>query len=339
MAQINFTTYITDEACTEARSAIQQGWHLTPDSWEVSADTSGAASPQRTYASRKARWASGQFSAISAVGTNRLMHTITIPPNAYSSVTQVAEIYFIYKDYSGTKFLYAIAKPTSPIEYRPGVSQAYSFVFGLNNTTVADLYTIDYTYPQDISDHNASQSNDIHTMFLKKDGTRTATGVLKYDAAKTFSTARDIVDKQYVDTADSALLKVDGSRQPTGILRYNSDKTFSNNLDIVDKKYVDTADSALIKVDGSRTATGILKYNSAKTFTSDLDIIDKKYVDDQATIDNVSLKRVSGAIRSVGNYTITGDFKDEWVGTAEEYAAALSVGTITSHTMCYITDD
>lgn len=259
MAEITFTTYITDEACTQAREAIQQGWHLTPDSWEVSADITGAASPQRTYASRKATWASGQFSAIAAVGTNKLMHTIEIPPNAYSSITQVAEIYFIYKNYNGVKFLFAISKPTTPIEYRPGVSQGYSFVFGLNNTTVDDLYNLDYTYPQDIADHNISESNDIHTMFLKKDGTRTATGILKYD--------------------------------------------------------------------------------SAKTFTTNLDIVNKQYVDAQATIDNVSLTRVNGAIRSVGNYTINNNFMNEWIGTASEYDTAVAGGLIGEYTTCYITDD
>lgn len=197
MAGIDFNICITDEACTYARVASSTpGWYLIPKKWAISA-SSGDFSPSRSSSSMLTPWIQQPFSGIYAQGTNRLLHTVVIPPDASAYTMTIGEIYFIYEDYYGNEFLYGLAQPTTPLEFTPGVSQSYSFIFALNNTNVADTFEINYTYPQDIQDHN--DSKDSHDWLLAKDGSRKATGILRYDSELSFSSDRDIVDKQYVD--------------------------------------------------------------------------------------------------------------------------------------------
>lgn len=197
MAGIDFNICITDEACTYARVAsTTPGWYLTPKKWCISS-SSGDFSPSRTSSSMLTPWVQQPFSAILPQGTNKLLHSLVIPPNASTYSMTIGEIYFIYEDYYGNEFLYALAQPTTPLEFTPGVSQSYSFLFALNNTTVADTFIIDYTYPQDIQDHNAA--SDSHINLLAKDGSRLASNILKYETELLFSNDRDIVDKAYID--------------------------------------------------------------------------------------------------------------------------------------------
>lgn len=204
MATIEFSMIITDEAVTYAREAqVNPGWYLTPLKWAIS-EQQGELSVTRTTDSMFAAWVSQPFSGVHATGTNKLLHSVVVPPNAYHTEMVIGEIYFIYKDYYGNEFLYAIAQPTSNIVFSPGVYQSYSFVFSLNNTEVSDIYTIDYTYPQDIEDHNQDpNAHDDH--LLARNGSRLATGILRYDKKLTYSTNRDIVDKEYVDKITDVL--------------------------------------------------------------------------------------------------------------------------------------
>lgn len=200
MATIDFNMVITNEAITYARQASNNpGWFLQPTKWMISS-SSGTLSVERTTDSMYTPWIQSPFSGVFASGTNKLLHSIVIPPDAYDSEIAIGEIYFIYKDYFGNEFLYAIAQPTGALTFTPGVSQSYSFVFTLNNVTVADTVLISYSYPQDIEDHNLDpKAHEDH--LLARDGSRTLTDILKYEKKLSFNNNREIVDKEYVDTA------------------------------------------------------------------------------------------------------------------------------------------
>ena len=197
MAKIDFNIIITNEAVQYAREAsLNPGWYLTPKKWGIST-TSGQLTVDRTTESMFTTWIKQPYSGIYPTGTNKLMHSVVIPPDAYANEIIIGEIYFIYEDYYGNEFLYAIAQPTTSLIFTPGISQSYSFIFTLNNTTVADTFTINYTYPQEIEDHN--QLDDAHIPLLRKDGQRKATGILQYETKLDFKNNRDIIDKEYAD--------------------------------------------------------------------------------------------------------------------------------------------
>lgn len=199
MPSINYNMVITDEAVTYARQAnTNPGWFLTPKRWAISS-TTGNLVVTRTTDSMFDTWITEPFSGVRAQGTNRLLHSVVIPPDGYNQEIAIGELYFIYEDYYGNEFLFAIAQPTTTLYFTPGVSQSYSFVFALNNTTVADTYTIDYTYPQDIEDHN--QKPDSHSYLLARDGSRTATGILSYDQDFSFTDPNNIPSLKYVQTS------------------------------------------------------------------------------------------------------------------------------------------
>ena len=199
MPSINYNMVITDEAVTYARQAnTNPGWFLTPKRWAISS-TTGNLVVTRTTDSMFDTWITEPFSGVRAQGTNRLLHSVVIPPDGYNQEIAIGELYFIYEDYYGNEFLFAIAQPTTTLYFTPGVSQSYSFVFALNNTTVADTYIIDYTYPQDIEDHN--QRPDSHSYLLARDGSRTATGILSYDQDFSFTDPNNIPSLKYVQTS------------------------------------------------------------------------------------------------------------------------------------------
>lgn len=198
MATIDFKLILTDEAMTYAREAsINPGWYLTPHKWAISS-TMGELAVTRTTDSMFTPWITQPFSGIYPTGTNKLLHSVVIPPNAYKTEINIGEIYFIYKDYYGNEFLYAIGQPTGALSFNPGVAQKYSFIFTVNNTTVPDIVEIDYTYPQDIEDHN--QAPDVHPHLLARDGSRTAEAPLYYSQKFNFNDKQQLVDKEYVDT-------------------------------------------------------------------------------------------------------------------------------------------
>ena len=205
MAKIDFKMIITDQGVTYARQAVDNpGWYLKPKRWEIT-DIRGELSLSRTFADRSKSWVNLPFSGLIPEGDNRLLHSIVIPPDATTLETVIGEIYFIYEDYYGNEFLYAIAQPVSdtPVYYTPGVSQSYYFAFTLTNATVADTFTINYTYPQDIEDHN--NKIDVHSNLLKRDGSRTANGILSYATDLEFINDFDIINKKYVQNSDKIL--------------------------------------------------------------------------------------------------------------------------------------
>lgn len=205
---VDFDVVITDEACTLAAIAnSNSGWYLSPLRWELSSssygnikeeDSSGKQYGQSiTYNTRTTAFYSGPFSSV-IPKENTLLHSIVIPPDLKISNTQIASINFIYRDMYGNEFLYAVAQPTSSIEYVYGTKQQFLFSFAIKNTTMSDTYVINYTYPQDIQDHNVDIN--AHDYFLKIDGSRNATGVLSYSTSNNFTKDNEIIDKKYVDT-------------------------------------------------------------------------------------------------------------------------------------------
>ena len=253
---ISFNQVITDEAVTYARVAsVNAGWYLTPIRWAISS-SSGELTTARTTASMYTPWIQQPFSGIYASGTNRLLHSVVIPPDAYDTEMTIAEIYFIYQDYYGNEFLYAIAQPTSTLTFSPGVSQSYSFAFTLNNTNVADTFTIDYTYPQDIEDHN--QREDAHSYLLARDGSRTATGILTYENELNFSNPRQIVDKEYTDNVtDSIQNSIDTMYCPPGSMMWWPRSTAPSGWLIRDgSAYSRTTYANLFKVIGTTFGSG-----------------------------------------------------------------------------------
>lgn len=157
-------------------------------------------------------WAQQPFSGVRASGTTRLFHSVVFPPDLQVSGQQeVGEIYFIYKNYYGNEFLFAIAQPSEPVYYTYGTQLDYGFTFGLNNTNVQDIYTIEYTYPQDIEDHN--QYDGAHEGLLARDGSRTATNTLKYESTPTLTDPLDIPNLGYIQSQINSNL-------PCGFMAY-----------------------------------------------------------------------------------------------------------------------
>lgn len=219
MATIEFNQVITDEAVTYARfTSTNSGWLLRPKRWAISS-SSGELSVTRTTSSMYNTWITQPFSGLYASGTNKVLHSIIIPPDAYATDMNIGEIYFIYEDYYGNEFLYALAQPTTSLMFTNGISQSYSFAFTLNNTTVADTFIMDYTYPQDIEDHN--RNLQAHDYLMARDGSRKATDVLSYEEELEFTEDRQIVDKAYTDNITQIIQNsIDTSYCPPGSLMW-----------------------------------------------------------------------------------------------------------------------
>ena len=209
MAGIEFDVIITKEGIDYARQVVGglgKGWHLTPKRYEISAIASGTFNDSRNLASRNETWISRSFSGIYPLETNKLLTNITIPPDARGSSIAIKELYFIFENHdndNSTEFLFAIARPIIDLEYIPGVSQSFKFVFAINNIGVQGVIDFQYTYPEEISDHNLDLN--AHPDLLKRDGSRTATGVLSYDSEKQFTSDLNLVTKGYVDQKDTEL--------------------------------------------------------------------------------------------------------------------------------------
>lgn len=220
---INFDIVITAEGITLAReSQLNPGWYLIPKRWACS-NTRGELSSARTTATMNDTWTSNAFSGVTASGTNGLLHTIVFGPQESPTEAgeRIDEIYFIYEDHNGSEFLYAVAQPRGQyIQYNWGISQTFSFLFTLNNSTVDATFEINYTFPQDIEDHN--NNRDAHSWLLDREGTRTATGILKYNGTKKFTSDYDIPYKKYVDDLiEDEVIK----RMPTGAMMWWPTKT------------------------------------------------------------------------------------------------------------------
>ena len=154
-----FNGLVTTETLNQARRAgLEGGWYIVPKSFRIS-DTAGAFATSRTLQSLNTSWYTAQFDAISIekLGSNKIMYTVNIPGDASSIVRKIAEIAFVAQTPSGTEFLYVLIQPTSDITFTPGVSLKTAFTIALNNTTVKDTYTIQFTDPEDIQAHNIDE--------------------------------------------------------------------------------------------------------------------------------------------------------------------------------------
>lgn len=190
---------ITDEGISQARQAKGNiGWYIIPTEYGIS-DVKGAFTASRTISQVNSMWYRHSFNSISDVSyleKNKLMFTITIPGNAFSSQKTISEIYFFAKTPQDTEYLYVLIQPINPMSWSPGVTQKMSFVISLSNSDKGDIYNIQFSSPEDIEDHNSDLL--AHPHLLARDGSRNATGVLRYADKLDFSNPRDIPDLEFV---------------------------------------------------------------------------------------------------------------------------------------------
>ena len=210
MAEKLYNGVITDEGISQARQAKGNiGWYIIPTKYGIS-DVKGAFSAARTIDQVNPAWYEHGFDAISDVSyleKNKLMFTITIPGNAFTTSKTISEIYFYAKTPQDTEYLYVLIQPINPLTWNPGVTQKMSFVIALSNSDKGDIYNIQFSSPDDIEDHNKDLL--AHPHLLARDGSRTATGILKYAEKLDFTNPRDIPDLEYVLNA-----------MPTGFMTY-----------------------------------------------------------------------------------------------------------------------
>lgn len=215
-----FVTAITDEAMQRI-CYTGGGWELTPYQFAVSSkdvlngitiyDDQGEVTDEAKIALTEMNsndlnkdthiWCQFPFSSLIQDQTvkNTLQHHLVIPGNASSVERDIKTIYFIYTPHDGEPFLYAVAVAPEVIVYEPNVTQSFFFNFTVtNNFNTNDVtFTVDYTYPQAIDDHN----NDVnaHSNFVSRDGTRDITGTLRYSGEREFTSDYQLVSKKYVD--------------------------------------------------------------------------------------------------------------------------------------------
>lgn len=210
MAERLYNGVVTDEGIAQARQAKGNiGWYIIPTKYGIS-DVKGAFSAARTIDQVNPAWYEHGFNAISDVSyleKNKLMFTVTIPGNAFTAPKTISEIYFYAQTPQGTEYLYVLIQPINPITWNPGVTQKMSFVIALSNSDKGDIYNIQFSSPDDIEDHNKDLL--AHPHLLARDGSRTATGILKYAEKLDFTNPREIPDLEYVLNA-----------MPTGFMTY-----------------------------------------------------------------------------------------------------------------------
>ena len=210
MAERLYNGVVTDEGIAQARQAKGNiGWYIIPTKYGIS-DVKGAFSAARTIDQVNPAWYEHGFNAISDVSyleKNKLMFTVTIPGNAFTAPKTISEIYFYAQTPQGTEYLYVLIQPINPITWNPGVTQKMSFVIALSNSDKGDIYNIQFSSPDDIEDHNIDLL--AHPYLLARDGSRTATGILKYAEKLNFTNPREIPDLEYVLNA-----------MPTGFMTY-----------------------------------------------------------------------------------------------------------------------
>ena len=198
---VEFNMVITNEGVDLAREAsVNANWHLIPKRYAIS-ETAGELSENRSYTDMHATWTT-QLMSSSKNGSDAIQNSVIIKGNASSVDKKIGEIYFIYTNESNEEFLFAIAQPvigdgTQDLMFTPGVQQNYLFLFRLNNTNVSDIVQINYSFEEDIDNH--ANDEHAHPNLLARDGSRTATNIIKYEAAYDFQNPLDIVNKAYVD--------------------------------------------------------------------------------------------------------------------------------------------
>ena len=194
-------TTVLDERGNVTDEAYEKLTSLTTS--DMMADISGANNV----------WCQLPFSSITKANDTTLNHNVIIPSD-YGVKTNktIKTIYFKYQNNDGEIFLYAVAYAIEDITDEIGVTQSFYFTFSVANRRSIDdvTFTVNYTYPQEISDHNTTE--DAHSLLVKRDGSRTITGVLSYSGPRDFSSESGyvLVSKDYVDKL-IAKLKADNN--------------------------------------------------------------------------------------------------------------------------------
>lgn len=153
-------------------------------------------------------WCISPFSSITKSADNSLLHHIVIPPDLADVITNknIKTIYFQYQANNEEVFLYAIAHAVEDILYESGVTQSFYFNFTVSNRLYMGNtdFVVNYTYPQEISDHNTTE--DVHDCLVKRDGSREITNILSYASINKFTKSNELVSKSYVDSLIKSLV-------------------------------------------------------------------------------------------------------------------------------------
>lgn len=224
-----FISAITDEAMQRI-CYNGGGWELTPYRFAVSSTDvlegitvySGNAVTEEAQTKLKELtsnymnsdsgvWCELPFSSLIQDQQNKnvLQHHLIIPATQSSSEKTIKTIYFIYSPHEGNPFLYAVAYAPTAITFEPGVTQSFFFNFKVTNGDNDNdaTYVINYTYPQEIDDHNndLTAHGSLFNNCIMRDGTKTITGTLMYSGDRTFTNDFQLVSKGYVDNIINTL--------------------------------------------------------------------------------------------------------------------------------------
>ena len=166
-------------------------------------------------------WCELPFSGVTKIGSETdepsgmgtLSHHVVIPADLTiaGQTKLIKTIYYIYMDNRGVPFLYAIARANTYMIYEAGLTQKYFFDFTVANAyaLATTTFVVNYSYPLEIQDHNNSE--EAHHDLVKRDGSRSLTGIFEYDENHTPITKNNqLVDKSYVDNyvAENATVEV-----------------------------------------------------------------------------------------------------------------------------------
>lgn len=225
-----FISAVTDEAMQRI-CYNGGGWELTPYRFIVSDtdilngatiyDSSGDVTEEvktilKEYTSNmmmndSGNWCELPFSSLTKDSTkqNTLTHHLVIPANQTTTEKDIKTIYFVYKPHEGEAFLYAVAVAPTAIIFEPGLTQSLFFNFTVNNeyNTSSVSFTINYTYPQEIEDHNndTEAHSSILSKYVLRDGSRTISNPLMYSTEMQFTNNYQLVSKAYVDNLINTL--------------------------------------------------------------------------------------------------------------------------------------
>ena len=158
-------------------------------------------------------WHQEAFSSITKANETTLTHHIVIPPNVdVPSNKTIKTIYFLYKSQDEEIFLYAIAYAVEDVIYEKGITQSLFFNFTVTNTKYVDdiNFTLNYSYPNEIADHNTSEN--VHDNLVRRDGSKTITGTLMYSGERSFTSPYQLVSKEYIDSLIEKLKADNGLR-------------------------------------------------------------------------------------------------------------------------------
>lgn len=152
-------------------------------------------------------WFESSFAGLEGEGES-VTHTINIPGNVSDTSCKINTIVFLYENNYGSKYVHAVARANKPIVFVPGITQTFVFQFTISRErqVTGNNLIVNYTYPQDIANHNNSYTgdtnyNNVHPFFLDTEGVRKANQVLHYNEPKDFTneSPNAIPDKAYVD--------------------------------------------------------------------------------------------------------------------------------------------